>query len=139
MNQWQGWGITVLRVAMGAIFLMNGGQKLFVDGFSEVAGQLGGLFPLPTAVVVSLVEALCGAALVLGLFTRLVCVPLAMGMLVDILVFHPPSGLFVDDTGFELALLRLAASVTLILTGAGNAALDNLRAWRKRRLTFSRG
>ena len=118
---------------------MNGGQKLFVDGFSEVAGQLGGLFPLPTAVVVSLVEALCGAALVLGLFTRLVCVPLAMGMLVDILVFHPPSGLFVDDTGFELALLRLAASVTLILTGAGNAALDNLRAWRKRRLTFSRG
>ena len=139
MNRWQRWGITVLRVTTGAVFLMHGGQKLFVDGFSEVAGHLGGPFPLPAAIVVSLVEPLCAAALVLGLFTRMVCVPLAIGMLVDILVFHPPSGFFVDNPGYQLALLRLAASVTLMLTGAGNVALDNLRAWRKRRLTFARG
>jgi putative oxidoreductase len=123
----------------GAIFLMNGGEKLFVDGFSEVASQLEGPFLSASAAVFTLVMFVCGAALVLGLFTRVVCVPLAIGMLADILVFHQPTGFFVDDVGFELALLRLSASVTLMMTGAGNAALDNLRAWRKRRLTFLRG
>ena len=139
MNRWQGWGITVLRVVTGAVFLMNGGEKLFVDGFSEVASQLEGPFLPASAAAFTLVMFVCGAALVLGLFTRVVCVPLAIGMLADILVFHQPTGFFADDSGFELALLRLAASVTLMMTGAGNAALDNLRAWRKRRLTFLRG
>ena len=134
MNRWQRWGITVLRVTTGVVFLMHGGQKLFVDGFSEVAGHLGGPFPLPAAIIVSLVEPLCAAALVLGLFTRVACVPLAIGMLVDILVFHPPSGFFVDNPGYQLALLRLAASGTLMLTGPGEAAIDNLRAARKRRM-----
>jgi uncharacterized membrane protein YphA (DoxX/SURF4 family) len=32
--QWQGWGATILRVAVGAVFLPHGSQKLFVVGFS---------------------------------------------------------------------------------------------------------
>ena len=54
--------------------------------------------------------------------------------LADILVFHPPSSFYVDDSGFELALLRLAASVALMLTGPGTVALDNVLASRKRHL-----
>ena len=115
-----------MRVVTGAIFLMNGGEKLFVDGFSEVASQLEGSFLLAFAAAFTLVMFLGGTALVLGLFTRGVSIPLAVGMLADILVFHQPTGFFVDDSGFELALLRLAASVTLMLTGAGKAALDNM-------------
>lgn len=126
MHRLQGWGIAVLRVVTGVVFLMSGGHKLFVEGLRETLGQLGEPFLLLPGVVFTLVMFLGGAALVLGLFTRGVSVPLAVGMLADILVFHQPTGFFVDDSGFELALLRLAASVTLMLTGAGKAALDSM-------------
>ncbi len=36
-----GWGIAVMRVVVGIVFLMHGGQKLFVWGFGRVAAFLG--------------------------------------------------------------------------------------------------
>jgi uncharacterized membrane protein YphA (DoxX/SURF4 family) len=41
LNRWQGWGITVLRLAVGVVFLAHGGQKLFVVGFGNVAAFMG--------------------------------------------------------------------------------------------------
>ena len=42
------WGITVLRVAVGIVFLMHGIQKLFTIGVPGVEGMMGGLgIPLP--------------------------------------------------------------------------------------------
>ncbi len=125
----QGWGITVLRVVTGIVFLMSGGQKLFGLGFSAVAEELVKLqvpLALLTATAATLVEFLGGAALVLGLFTRWVSIPLAIVMAVDILLFHPPSGFFVNNIGYEYALLRLAACVTLVLVGPGKAALSSI-------------
>ena len=126
ITQLQGWGITVLRIVIGIIFLLAGGHKLFVTGSSE----LGSLLLVPFVMVGSLVELLCGAALVVGLFTRWVSVPLALLMLADIVVFHPPYDLVEEDKGFEYAVLRLAAIVTLALSGLGKVALDNVLASR---------
>ena len=132
----QGWGIALLRVVTGTIFLLRGGQKLFVDGPGFAAGffgpQLGIPMPLAIAVVVGLLELLCGSALVLGLFTRLVSLPLALGMSVDVLLVHLPNGFFVRNGGYEYALMRLAATVLLVLAGPGRVALDNTLAPRKR-------
>jgi len=91
---------------------------------------LGSLLLVPFVMVGSLVELLCGAALVVGLFTRWVSVPLALLMLADIVVFHPPYDLVEEDKGFEYAVLRLAAIVTLALSGLGKVALDNVLASR---------
>ena len=39
----QSLGITIIRVAVGVVFLMHGGQKLFVGGFEGVAAFLSRL------------------------------------------------------------------------------------------------
>ncbi len=131
------WGITVLRVVMGIIFLMHGVQKLVIGGVSSVAEflfQLGMPLPLLIAVAATLLELLGGAALVLGLFTRWVCIALAAGMLIDVLVIHHPYEFFLESDAYEYALLRLSASVALVLAGPGGAALDNILARRKKRV-----
>ena len=110
INRLREWGITLLRVGTGATFLIHDGEQLLLEGFSSRAG----------------VECLCGAALVLGLFTRWVSILLVIGMLVDVFLIHWPSSLFSQDAGFEYALLRLSTSLTLVLTGPGQAALDNI-------------
>ena len=101
-------------------------HKLFYDDLGSLGSAL------------SLVELLFGAALIVGLLTRWVSIPLAILMLADILLFHPPSYFFEQDPGYESALLRMAACTTLAITGSGKVALDNVVANRKRALK-SRG
>lgn len=124
----QGWGTTVLRVVVGIVFLMHGGQKLFVLGFGAVAGfleQLGIPAPMLAAVVVTAVEFLGGVALLLGLFARWAAIPLAINMLVAILTVHLRAGFFLPD-GYEFALTLLAANLALALLGSGEASVDRL-------------
>ena len=129
----QGWGLTVLRVVLGIVFLVHGAQKLFVFGFGGVAGLLGGLgVPAPGlfAVVVTLVEVVGGIALILGLFTRVAAIMLAVDMLVATLTAHLANGFFAQNGGYEFTLLLLAASVALAVAGPGEAALDRAIAAR---------
>jgi putative oxidoreductase len=137
----QGWGLTVLRVVVGIVFLVHGGQKLFFMGFGGVAGFLGSLgVPAPGlfAVIVTLVELLGGLALILGLFTRVVAVLLAVDMLVATLTVHLPNGFFVSAGGYEFTLVLLAASVALAVAGPGEAALDKALATRTNNPTLAR-
>lgn len=125
----QGWGIALLRVMVGIVFLMHGGQKLFVFGINGTAGffaQAGFPMPMVSAVLASLTEFLGGAALIAGLFTRLAAIPLAFTMLVAVLGVHLRNGFFLP-TGFEYALAMLVAVIALALTGPGALAVDNRR------------
>ena len=132
--QLHGWGITILRTVTGTIFLLSGVEKLFVQSPHALADrfvELGSPSPLAVATGGSLVEVLCGLALTVGLFTRWFCIPLALLMLGDILLIHGPNGFFVDNNGYEYALLRLTATVVLIFTGPGKAALATTLGPRK--------
>lgn len=133
LTQLQGWGVTALRVVIGIVFLVHGGQKLFVWGFGGVAGFLGQVgipFPMLAAVVVSLVESLGGLSLLLGLFTRWAAIPLAINMLVAILTVHLRAGFFLPN-GYEFALTLLGATVALGLLGSGEASVDRVLEARK--------
>ena len=124
----QSWGIALLRVIVGIIFLMHGGQKLFM-GFQNVAGFLGSLgIPLPNlgAIVLTAVEFLGGIALILGLLTRCAAALLTIDMLVALLTYHVKNGFFLPK-GVEFAMLLLAANITLMLAGAGALSVDTLR------------
>jgi putative oxidoreductase len=124
------WGIALLRVIVGIVFLMHGGQKLFVFGIHGFAGFLAhaGL-PAFLAPIVIAIELLGGAMLILGIGTRVAAVAIAADMLGAILGVHLKNGFFLP-TGFEYALTMLIANVALILTGPGKASLDGLRGRR---------
>ena len=128
----QQWGLTVLRVIVGIVFLIHGAQKLFVFGFHGVDGMLGGLgIPVPavSAVILTLVEFLGGIALILGVVTRWAAALIAIDMMVAVLVVHLKSGFF-NPKGFEYPLTLLAACIALILSGPGTASVDGAMAKR---------
>ena len=121
-------GLTVLRLALGATFIMHGGQKLFIYGFAGVSGSFAQLgIPMPGLLgpFVSLVEFFGGIAIVFGLLTRLAALGLAGNMIVAILTVHLKAGFF-NPGGVEFPLSLLAAAATLAITGAGAFSLDAL-------------
>ena len=122
------WGLALLRVVVGVIFVMHGWQKLSM-GFHNVGQFLGSLgIPLPTlaAVVLTIVEFLAGIALIIGVVTRYAAALLAVDMLVALITFHVKNGFFAPN-GVEFPLLLLVANITLILSGAGALALSTFR------------
>jgi putative oxidoreductase len=119
------WGITILRVMVGIVFLAHGGQKVFVYGFSGVQGAFGQMgIPMPAVMgpFVALLELVGGLMLVVGVGTRWVSVLFAIEMAVAVLKVHLANGFFLPG-GFEFALMMFAASCAVALEGPGAAAL----------------
>ena len=127
------WGTTVLRAAVGLVFVVHGAQKLFVMGPAALAGFFGSLgIPLPelNAYAVIAIELLGGLAVIAGFGTRVIAALFAAVMAVAIATVHGAQGFFLPN-GYEFVLVLLAASVTLVLQGAGAYALDNVLTRRR--------
>ncbi|MEM7167377.1 MAG: DoxX family protein [Planctomycetota bacterium] len=122
-------GLLTLRVVVATIFIMHGGQKLFVYGFegtSQFMASTGLPLPELSAAAAIAAELLGGLALLFGAFTRWVTPPLAFTMLVAAVTVHLKGGFFLPS-GIEYTLILFAASIALALTGPGALAVDNLR------------
>jgi putative oxidoreductase len=125
------WGITLLRVVIGFTFFLHGWQKLFeqsIGGVGQFFAMLGVPAPGVAAALITFVELLGGAALIVGLFTRVAGVLLALDMLGAIFFFHHSHGFFVgnEPPGVELVLVLGAAALCLALVGPGPLALDGV-------------
>jgi putative oxidoreductase len=127
------WGMVPLRVVVGIVFLMHGGQKLFVFGFggtADIMSKLGLPLPELSAAVVIAAELLGGLAIISGLFARWAGAALAIEMVVAILVARLHGGFF-TPYGYELELTLLGACLTLAAIGSGGVSLDRM-LWRAR-------
>ena len=119
-------GLAILRVVLGATFVMHGGQKLFVYGFAGVSGafaQMGMPIPGLLGPFVAFVELFGGLAIILGLLTRFAAFGLSSTMVVAILAVHLKAGFF-NPGGFEFPLALLAMATALGVTGAGAFSVD---------------
>ena len=122
------WGMVPLRVVVGLVFLMHGGQKLFifgVGGTADIMGKLGLPFPSLSAAIVIAAELLGGLALVTGAYARWAGAVLAIEMLVAIPIARLHGGFF-TPYGFELELTLLGACLTFAALGAGGVSIDRM-------------
>ena len=111
----------VFRVLVGLLFLQHGLQKIF-GMFGGVGGNTVPLMSLFGAA--GLIELIAGAAIALGLFTRLAAFIAGIQMLVAYFMVHSPNGLIPLVNQGELALLYFAAFLALKAYGAGKWSLE---------------
>jgi putative oxidoreductase len=130
------WGATVARVALGAVMLPHGAQKLLGwfggYGFQTTMGFLttqAGL-PYPIALLVILIESFGALALVIGLAGRVMSAGVAAVMVGAIVIVHWPHGFFMNwsgaqaGEGFEYHLLAIALALVVMLRGSGAVSVD---------------
>ena len=135
-------GPAVLRLAVGAIFVAHGAQKLFglwggggPNGTAAFFAQLGLTPAFPLAIFVGLVELVGGLLLFAGAFTAIVSAVLTINLLVAAWTVHVPNGFFLNWTmtpgqghGYEFSLVLIGALVSLMFTGPGALSFDGRRA-----------
>lgn len=127
------WGLLVIRVVIGALFVAHGAQKLFgwfggygpkgTGGWMESVGIKPGVL---MAVLAGLAELLGGALFAVGLFTPLAAVLIALTMIGAIAKVHGKNGLWATANGYEYNAVLIAAAIGIALTGAGDYSLDAL-------------
>jgi putative oxidoreductase len=122
------WGLVPLRVVVGLVFLVHGGQKLFVFGLggtADIMGKLGLPLPSLAAAIVITAELLGGLAILSGLYARWAGAVLAIEMLVAIPVARLQGGFFAPY-GFEFELTLLGACLTFAALGSGGVSLERM-------------
>jgi putative oxidoreductase len=112
----------VLRVGSGSLMLMNHGLDKLLH-FSQKAGNFANPFGIGSTASLSLTifaEFFCSVFIILGLFTRLACIPLIINMSVALFIAH--KGDFFGQG--ELAGLFLIVFSTILFAGPGRVSLD---------------
>lgn len=97
-----------------------------IDNVASWFGTMGIPFPTFNAYMAAGTEALGVALLTLGLFTRLISLPLIIVMLVAIFMVHFPHGFAAGDNGFEIPLYYMLFLFVFFTHGAGKFSLDRV-------------
>jgi putative oxidoreductase len=124
-----GWGVAIMRIVTGIIFMGHGAPKFGIvgdGGLEKTAGFLGSLgvpAPMLAAILVAFFEFGGGALLIVGFLTRIWAAGLAFAMLIAVTMVHLNNGMF-GEGGYQWALLLMACSLALLIEGAGKASLD---------------
>jgi putative oxidoreductase len=128
-----GWGLFLLRFLVGWVFLSEGIQKfLFPAALGAGRFQKIGIpWPQFTGPFVGVTEIVCGALLIVGLFTSLTIWPLLIDILVAIATTKVPmllkQGFWAVMHEGRTDFCMLMGLIAIALLGAGTASLDERR------------
>ncbi|MET1073746.1 MAG: DoxX family protein [Umezawaea sp.] len=132
-------GLFVLRVALGAAFVVHGLQKVFgmfggpgIDGFAKFLETSGFREARILSWVTGITELGGGILLVFGLFTPLAAAGI-LGVMANAIVVKWGGGFF-GAPGVEQESSFAVMAFALLFTGPGRAALDYGRSWFRRPL-----
>jgi putative oxidoreductase len=112
-----------LRITAGGLMLAHGYDKMI--HFNETAAQMMNFMGIGSKASTALVifaEFFCSMLLILGLFTRLACIPLIICMAVALVKAH--NGDFFGQG--QVAALFLICFIVLLLLGAGKVSVDSM-------------
>jgi putative oxidoreductase len=119
------------RLAVGLLFMSTGWGKVHnIPKVTHFFEQLGIPAPGFHAVLVGWSELLCGSALVIGLFSRLATIPLAVSMMVALLTAKLGDIHGIFDLVGQDEFTYLVVLVMIAVLGPGRLALDAIVAKR---------
>jgi len=116
-------GILILRLVLGILMLHHGLEKLM--HFSSYKIHFVNFLGLGSTLSLSLdifAEFFCSMFVILGLFTRLAVIPIAIAMSVALFKVH---GADFFGAG-ERATIYLACCIVLLFVGAGRISVDRM-------------
>lgn len=115
--------LSVFRIAAGLLFLQHGTTKYL----SLPPTQMSGASPMTMGGAAGLIELVCGALIVLGLFTRPAAFLASGTMAVAYFLVHAPQNFYPILNGGELAALYCFAFLYLSAAGPGPISIDRMR------------
>lgn len=124
------WGLLIIRLMLGSVFIFHGAQKLFglwdgpgLVGFAMYLESLLVPYPPAAAVMAGAAELLGGVALVTGIWMRWATLPLISTMGVAIVMVHART-MSMQQNGFEYPLTLAVVLCGLACTGPGRIWLN---------------
>ncbi len=95
-----------------------------IDSVSEWFTSLGIPFPTLNTYIAATTEITGVVLLTLGLFTRIISIPLIVVMIVAITTVHLDNGFSAGNNGFEIPLYYMIFLLIFLSFGAGKFSLD---------------
>ena len=117
----------ILRLGAGSLMIANHGLTKMTH-FGQRSSGFMDPFHIGSSTTLALVifsEVFCSGLIVLGLFTRLACVPLIFEMIFAFFNVHHMNWR-AEQGGGEASLLFLTCFLTLLFTGPGKVSVDRL-------------
>jgi len=127
LSQGQSLSLLLARLAVAYGFYEPAMQKWSdIKSVADWFGSIGIPFPTLNAYMAASTELIGVILLTLGLFTRLISVPLMIIMVVAITTVHLANGFAAGDNGFEIPLYYMLFLAIFASYGAGKFSLDHL-------------
>ncbi|HFU77197.1 MAG TPA: DoxX family protein [Epsilonproteobacteria bacterium] len=123
----QSLSLLLARLAVAYGFYEPAMQKWSdIDSVATWFGSMGIPFPTLNAYMAASTEITGVVLLTLGLFTRLISLPLMVVMIVAISTVHLAHGFAAGDNGFEIPMYYMLFLAIFASFGAGKFSLDHL-------------
>lgn len=127
LNEYNDWGLLVLRIGVGIIFIVHGKMK-FAMWKMEPSEQMPAKM-ISLMKFLSITETMGGIAIITGFLTQFAALGFAIIMLgainMKIKMMKEPFT-SQEKAGWEFDFILLTASIMIIFSGAGGFAIDRL-------------